>query len=58
MREKNQKNMCETEAAFTFAMLLMNVLIFAVIAAFGWFVHLVLTENESLSVFVRGGFLP
>lgn len=58
MREKDRKNMCETEAAFTLAMLLVNVLILVVIGAVAWFSHTVITENSSLNAFLRGGFLP
>ena len=58
MREKDQNNMCETEAVFTFTMLLMNVLILAIIGAVGWLIHTVITENNSLNAIARGGFLP
>ena len=58
MLEKDQKNMCETEAAFTFAMLLMNVLILVIIGAVAWFSHTVMMENSSLNAILRAGFLP
>ena len=58
MREKDQKNAYETEAAFTFAMLLMNLLIFTAIGSVVWLVHLAITENNSLNAIMRGGFLP
>lgn len=57
MFQKNQKDVCETETAFTFVLLLMNVLILAVIAGASWAVYFALAENNSLSVFLRGGFL-
>ena len=58
MRERNGKNMCETEAAFTYAMLLMNILIFAIIGVAAWLAHSALSENNALNSFLRGGFLP
>lgn len=58
MREKNQKNMCETEAGYALAMFLMNVLIFAVIGAVAWLMYAAMTENASLNAILRGGFLP
>ncbi|HSK72605.1 MAG TPA: hypothetical protein VK892_12960 [Pyrinomonadaceae bacterium] len=58
MREKDQKNNCETETACALAMFLMNMLIFAAIGAVAWLAHLAVAENESLNAILRGGFLP
>jgi fluoride ion exporter CrcB/FEX len=60
MRGKDQYYTCETqetEEAFAFAMLLVNVLLLIVIGAFAWLAHFVLAENNSLNAILRGGFL-
>ena len=57
MQKKDRNYMCGAEATFTFEMLLTNVLILTVIAAFAWLAHFVLTENHSLNAVLRGGFL-
>jgi hypothetical protein len=60
MREKDQNYLCEmreAEKAFTFEILLINVLILAVITAFAWLAHFVLTDSNSLNAILRGGFL-
>lgn len=58
MHEKNQKNICETDAAFTLTMLLMNFLILAIIGTVSWLAHMAIAENNSLNAVVRGSFLP
>ena len=58
MRKRDEKNMCGTEAAFTFAMLLLNVLILAVIGRVAWLAHSALAENNALNAILRGGILP
>jgi hypothetical protein len=57
MPEKKQNQMEETETAYTLAMLLMNVLILVIIGAFMWLIYLAVSENRSLSKFLRGEFL-
>ena len=58
MREKNENIFQETEAAFAFAMLLMNVLIFAVVAIVGWLTYSAFAQSNSLNALLRGDFLP
>ena len=58
MREKDQKNMCETEMAYALAMFLTNLLILVIIGAVGWMMHLTISENNSFNAVLRGGFLP
>ena len=48
--------MRETGAEFTFELLLINVLLLTVVAAFAWAAYFVLTDSNSLNAILRGGF--
>ena len=58
MREKNEKNIRETEAALAFSVLLMNILIFLVLGGVVWMMHSAITESSALNAILRGGYLP
>ena len=51
-------NKCETETAFTFAILLLNILILVILSATTWVAHTVITQDNHLNLFFRGSFLP
>ena len=57
MRKKDEKYMYETDAAHTLAIFLMNVLVLAIIGAFGWAAYTLLAENNTLNMITRGSFL-
>jgi len=58
MRDKDQKNMCETKAETALAMSLMSALILTIIIVFARLVPIAVSENRSLDVLLRGSFLP
>lgn len=47
MREKTEKQVAETEAAFAFAVVLLNILILAAVAALVWSLQTIITLNNS-----------
>lgn len=56
MRERNKKTgwKRETETASALAMLLMNLLILAVVVAFGWLIRAAIFSNNDLHAILRG----
>jgi hypothetical protein len=53
MRENNEKLKKETDAAFAFATLLLNLLILLVFCGAFWLMQFVLTQNSSLNALFR-----
>jgi len=49
MNEKNENTFQETEAAFAFAIVLLNFLILAAVIGFVWSLQLLLSPNSPLS---------
>lgn len=49
MREKNENAFRETETAFAFAVLLINILLLAEIFAVVWLLQLLISSNSPLS---------
>ncbi len=49
MREKNENTLQETEAAFAFAVVLLNLLILAAVIGLVWSLQLLLSPNSPLS---------
>jgi hypothetical protein len=58
MLEKSEKNMKEIEAAFTFAMLLLNILFVAIVGTVIWILHSAFTQPSPLYTILRGDILP
>ncbi len=53
MREKNENTFQETEAAFAFAVLLLNVLIILILCGGIWMLHSLIAQPDSPVMFLR-----
>jgi hypothetical protein len=53
MRENNEKLQKETDAAFAFAVLLLNFLIISVLCGTFWLMQFILTQNAGLNALLR-----
>jgi len=53
MREDNEKSQRETDAAFAFATILLNLLILLIIGAAFWTMQFILQQNASLNALLR-----
>lgn len=58
MLEKNEQNARESESAFAFAMLLLNVLLLAVTCGTLWLLQSLFTQYSPFNAIVGGDFLP
>lgn len=53
MREKSEKTIEESEAAFAFAIVLLNILVIAAVGGLIWLLQMIITLNNPFNVVLR-----
>lgn len=53
MREKSEKTIEESEAAFAFAIVLLNILVIAAVGGLIWLLQMIITLNNPFNAVLR-----